>query len=181
MHPFGDARFLTGGRGMGRAFLWTAAAALAFVLAADAATKAWAERALPAYVPVSLAGDAVRLTHAHNSGIAFGWLAGDGSSALLLSGAVLLVLAGMAVRSLRGGWLPRGAVVPLALLLGGALANFLDRLADGQVTDFLDVGVGAFRWPVFNLADLFILAGGAALIAASRRFAASGGCPCCAL
>lgn len=179
MHPFGDERFLKRGRGMGRAFLWTAAAALAMVLAADAGSKAWAERALPAYVPVSLAGSAVRLTHAHNSGIAFGWLSA-GPWALLLSGAVLLALAGLALRGLRAGRVPRGAVLPLALLLGGALANFVDRLTDGHVTDFLDVGVGAFRSPVFNLADVFILAGGAALVVASRRMPAPGDAPAAA-
>lgn len=179
MHPFGDERFLKGGHAVGRAVAWTAPAALALVLAADAATKAWAERALPEYVPVSLAGSTVRLTHAHNAGVAFGWLSG-GPWALLLSGAALVALAGVALRGLRAGRVPRTAVLPMALLLGGALANFVDRLADGRVTDFLDVGVGAFRWPVFNLADFFILAGGAALVVASRRMAASGACPCCA-
>jgi len=45
------------------------------------------------------------------------------------------------------------------LLLGGAIANFGDRLLDGRVTDFLDVGLGITRWPTFNLADSFIMLG----------------------
>jgi signal peptidase II len=48
--------------------------------------------------------------------------------------------------------------------LGGAIANFADRLIDGRVTDFLDVGVGAARWPTFNLADSFIIVGMAWLL-----------------
>jgi signal peptidase II len=48
---------------------------------------------------------------------------------------------------------------PIGLFLGGAVANFVDRLPDGRVTDFLDVGIGAYRWPTFNLADSFIVLG----------------------
>lgn len=39
------------------------------------------------------------------------------------------------------------------LILGGAVGNLLDRLRMGAVVDFVDVGVGGLRWPVFNLAD----------------------------
>ena len=42
---------------------------------------------------------------------------------------------------------------PLALILGGALGNLIDRLRFARVVDFIDVGVGSFRWPVFNVAD----------------------------
>ena len=178
MRPFGDERFLKHGHAVGRGVVTTVLTALALVLVADAATKAWAERALPEDVPVSVAGSMVRLTHAHNSGVAFGWLA-SGPWALLLSGSLLLALAWVVLRRLYAGRIPRSAVLPLALLAGGALANFVDRLGDGRVTDFLDVGIGVFRWPVFNVADLFIVAGGVALVVASRRMASSGVCPCC--
>ncbi|HDH99536.1 MAG TPA: signal peptidase II, partial [Firmicutes bacterium] len=47
----------------------------------------------------------------------------------------------------------------LALVLGGALGNILDRLRMGEVVDFLDVGIGTHRWPVFNLADLAVTGG----------------------
>ncbi|CAM9923671.1 unnamed protein product, partial [Chrysoparadoxa australica] len=45
------------------------------------------------------------------------------------------------------------------LFLGGGIANLLDRLVDGRVTDFIDVGVHSLRWPTFNLADMFIVMG----------------------
>ena len=57
------------------------------------------------------------------------------------------------------GQLPRRAVWPLGLILGGAIGNFVDRLPDGLVTDFLDFGVGTLRWPTFNLADTFLILG----------------------
>ncbi|MBO4746354.1 MAG: signal peptidase II [Alphaproteobacteria bacterium] len=48
---------------------------------------------------------------------------------------------------------------PLILILGGALGNFIDRLRFGAVVDFLDFHVGAWHWPVFNVADVFITVG----------------------
>lgn len=52
----------------------------------------------------------------------------------------------------------------MGLLLGGGVANLLDRLPDGQVTDFIDVGLGALRWPTFNIADACIVAAVAAFL-----------------
>ena len=50
-----------------------------------------------------------------------------------------------------GGWLR----LAIALLLGGAIGNFIDRVSMGEVTDFIDVGM----WPVFNIADSAITCG----------------------
>lgn len=164
---------------VGRAVVRTVPAALGLVLAADVATKAWAERVLPEYGPVSLAGSTVRLTHAHKLRRRVRMAVGRALGAFAERGGAARAGRGGASRAARRT-VPRTAVLPLALLLGGALANFVDRLADGRVTDFLDVGVGTFQWPVFNLADFFNLAGGAALVVASRRMAAPGACRCCA-
>ena len=41
----------------------------------------------------------------------------------------------------------------LALILGGALGNLVDRLTTGEVVDFIDIGWGRWHWPVFNVAD----------------------------
>ena len=54
------------------------------------------------------------------------------------------------------GWLKRFA---LALILGGALGNIHDRIAYGSVVDFIDIGIGAYRWPVFNVADIAVPVG----------------------
>jgi signal peptidase II len=51
-------------------------------------------------------------------------------------------------------------VTALALLMGGALGNAVDRVRSAQgVVDFLDLGVGAHRWPTFNLADVAVTTG----------------------
>ena len=52
----------------------------------------------------------------------------------------------------------------LALILGGALGNVVDRLRFGQVVDFLDLHVAAYHWPAFNVADSAITVGAALLI-----------------
>jgi signal peptidase II len=52
----------------------------------------------------------------------------------------------------------------LALILGGALGNVIDRLRFGQVVDFLDLHAGAWHWPAFNIADSAITVGAVLLI-----------------
>ena len=44
-------------------------------------------------------------------------------------------------------------------VLGGALGNLIDRALYGEVTDFIDIGAGAYRWPVFNVADSAVTIG----------------------
>ncbi|MDX6667208.1 MAG: signal peptidase [Solirubrobacteraceae bacterium] len=98
----------------------------------------------------------VDLVNVRNKGIAFGLFDGGGAllTALTLAALVLLVayFATHADRPLV--WLPTG------LLVGGALGNMLDRLTDHAVTDFIDVPL----WPSFNLADVAITCGVAALL-----------------
>ena len=128
----------------------------------DAATKAWAEDALALHQPVPVLGEVFRLTLGHNTGVAFGMSQDAGGPLLLLTGAIITIMGAWLVASLRMGRLPIPRW-PFALMFGGALANFLDRLPDGRVTDLLDVGTGAARWPTFNLADTSIVLGVGAL------------------
>jgi signal peptidase II len=73
----------------------------------------------------------------------------------------LFVLASL-VRGTRPG--DRFRLVALALVCGGAVGNLIDRIRSAQgVVDFVDVGVGAWRWPTFNVADSAITIGAIAL------------------
>ena len=57
----------------------------------------------------------------------------------------------------------------LALILGGAIGNVIDRVAYGYVVDFLDVYYGSYHWPAFNIADSAICLGAVLLIFDSFR------------
>lgn len=91
--------------------------------------------------------------------MAFGLFANGGLWPTIVTGIIILGLFVGMTQYLRYDQFPPSATWPIGLLIGGAIANFMDRLLDGRVTDFLDVGFGAARWPTFNLADSFIVLG----------------------
>ena len=125
----------------------------------DLATKLWSEQALEPYQPVPLIGDFLRFTLGYNTGVAFGMFSDNGIWPLVITAIAIIFLFIWFTRALYTNHFPAWTAWPIGLLLGGAVGNFLDRIHDGQVTDFIDVGIGALRWPTFNLADSFILIG----------------------
>jgi signal peptidase II len=120
------------------------------VLAFDFWTKQWATRTLAGAPPVSVIGEFVRFTYVRNSGVAFGLGAGLPFPYYLFSIAAVLAIV---VLFIRGRVRGTGRRLALALILGGALGNLVDRLSTGLVVDFIDVGLGRWHWPVFNVAD----------------------------
>ena len=101
-----------------------------------------------------------------NEGVSFGMLSGTfAGHPLVLSAITLLVTLLLAVWMLRTA--NRSEAVSLALIVGGALSNILDRLRVGAVIDYLDLHVGGLHWPAFNLADAAIVLGVLALLAKS--------------
>ncbi len=93
----------------------------------------------------------VKLVHVRNKGVAFGFFSGGGAVVLVFTLLALAVLVGyLALRPERPWlWLPTG------LLIGGAVGNLIDRLANGAVTDFIKLP----HWPAFNFADMSITFG----------------------
>lgn len=130
------------------------------VLLADLATKAFAESALgPAGFAHRIVGDVVRFNLVYNPGAAFGLTLGPYSRAIFLAlTAVILRVLWALYRTTRDRHDAR--VFALGLLVAGAVGNAIDRVrSPSGVVDFLDVGVGAHRWPTFNLADVAVTAG----------------------
>lgn len=126
------------------------------VLALDQWTKQLATRFLSGRPPVELIGDSLQLTYALNSGVAFSLGAGSRFPFWLFSvGAAVVILWLLA----RGKIAHRPQRVALALILGGALGNLVDRVTTGLVVDFIEVGIGRYRWPVFNVADSGVTVG----------------------
>jgi signal peptidase II len=137
-------------------------------LVADQASKLWLlnvfDIARRAPVHVTPFFD---LVLAWNIGISFGWLQNDSQAAqlsLMLIKAVAVVLLAI--------WMARShtmiATVALGMIIGGAVGNAIDRLAYGAVVDFallhVELGGQTYNWYVFNLADVAIVAGVAALL-----------------
>jgi signal peptidase II len=131
---------------------WTAlAAVVAVAVAADQLTKSMATRALAIGDPVEVL-PFFSLERIRNTGIAFGQLAGQTTVVTILTlGALTWMVLFFAGAGGRSPLIP----VAIGLLMGGAASNLADRLRAGFVTDFLHIE----RWPIFNLADCFIVAG----------------------
>ena len=134
----------------------------AAALAVDQASKRLIEGLIEPYSSINVFSN-FDLVHIYNRGISFGLL--DFSSSY---GPYILSLVGVGIIVALSVWAFRtdNAVQgsALALIVGGAASNILDRLHDGAVTDFLDFYVGAYHWPAFNLADAAIVCGVAALL-----------------
>jgi signal peptidase II len=127
-----------------------------FILALDWWTKRWATDNLAGRAPVNLVGEFVRFTYTRNSGVAFGLGAGVRFPYYLFSIVAAIVILYLFVRQ-RVPSLSRQ--VALALILGGALGNLVDRLKSGEVVDFIEIGWGRWHWPVFNVADSAVTIG----------------------
>jgi len=112
----------------------------------------------------------LRLTYVHNTGAAFSFLSDAG-------GWQRWLFAGLAIfiGSVIGVWLGRLErrqkllAVSLALILGGAVGNLIDRLVYGFVIDFIDVYYQSWHWPAFNIADMAISIGVALMLLDSLR------------
>jgi signal peptidase II len=138
-----------------RAILRLAAVA-ATVVALDQWTKHWATRTLAFRPPLEVVGEFVRLTYTRNSGVAFGLGAGLPFPYYVFSIAAVVVILYLFARQRVTGW-PRQ--LALALILGGAVGNLIDRVRFGEVVDFIEIGYGRWRWPVFNVADSAVTVG----------------------
>jgi signal peptidase II len=137
----------------------------ALVIALDQLTKHIALAELQPYTPHAVIPGFLNWTLAFNPGAAFSFLAGaDGWQRWLFTGlaiGVSLMLGFWLSRTSRRDW--RNAV-PLALIIGGALGNLVDRLRFGQVTDFIQVYYREWAWPAFNIADSSIFVGAVMLV-----------------
>lgn len=161
------------------------------VILLDQLSKVWidsafqlASRSIPAGEsggPTEVLGEFVRFAKTYNDGAIFGFL---DTSAMLMAVLTLFVIAGITWYEWRhAARLGPLVTVGLALLLGGAVGNLIDRLLYGHVIDFVDVGIGSTRWYAWNIADAAVFLGIVALFAAAllgdraipgRRHQASG-------
>ena len=141
-------------------WLWVSGA----VLLADQCTKLLADAMLTLYQPVAVM-PYLAMRKAYNSGAAFSFLADEsGWQRWFFIVLALIVITVLVV------WLRRLPVaevrarLALALILGGAAGNVIDRMVYGYVIDFIDVYYESWHWPAFNIADAAIFVGACLLL-----------------
>ncbi len=134
------------------------------VVVLDQASKLAVLRLLEPYQALPIV-PGFNLTLAFNRGAAFSFLAAaEGWQRWLFSGISLVASVVIVILLRRTPPTDRVNGLGLALVLGGAVGNLIDRLCLGQVIDFLDLYYGASHWPAFNIADSAISVGAALLI-----------------
>ena len=96
------------------------------------------------------------LTYTHNTGAAFSILTGKRIFLILIAIVILIVIFNYLRKNKIEAKLDKLA---FSLVIGGSLGNLIDRIVRGYVVDFLDVKIFGYNFPVFNLADTFIVVG----------------------
>ncbi len=123
-------------------------------------------RSMPLYETIPVISGFFNITHIHNPGGAFGFMAGQGPEVrsllfLAMSTLAALIIVFFYLRTPAGySWLSAAFL----LIFGGAVGNMIDRLRFGEVVDFLDFYAGGYHWPAFNVADSGITVGMAILV-----------------
>jgi signal peptidase II len=134
---------------------------MAMVVAVDQATKAIVRQLLPLGESRSVIPDVLDLTHVHNTGAAFGLLNAVEFpyKPLVMIAIAAVALVAIAAYATQLGFHEKMARFGLALILGGAFGNLIDRAAFGFVVDFVDVYWGTTHFWAFNVADSAITIG----------------------
>jgi signal peptidase II len=142
--------------------LWLAA----IIVAADQLTKAVVKARIPLYDSVNVIPGMLDITHATNNGAAFGILNGVEFpyKAVVMVLVALVALAGVGLYAISLPPQQRVARVGLALILGGACGNLIDRAMAGHVLDFVDVYWRDYHFWAFNVADSAITVGVALML-----------------
>lgn len=143
---------------------WQGLLLLILIIALDQLSKGLANTQLIAYQPVPVL-PFLNWTLAYNTGAAFSFLHQSGQWHLLFfiafSSIVSLILLILFIKLPSQQRLKSWALI---LILSGALGNLIDRFTLGFVVDFIDLHLGSYHWPVFNVADIAISVGAVLLL-----------------
>jgi signal peptidase II len=145
---------------------WLTLGVASAVLAADVATKALVEARIPLHHVVPVIDGLFALVHVRNTGAAFSLLAEAPEAVRVPLFVGIAIAAAVVVLSFVRRLDDRrwGLTTALAMVLGGAAGNLVDRIRYGAVVDFLLVYWRDWHWPAFNVADSAISVGVAVLV-----------------
>jgi len=127
----------------------------------DQLTKIIVDRTMPLYHSIPIIDGFFDLTYVRNTGAAFGIFAGAHEVFRLpfLIGVAIVAIGFIVLMLKRLSDDATGLITAFTFILGGAVGNLIDRIAYGEVIDFLDVYWSGYHWPAFNVADSFITIG----------------------
>ena len=128
------------------------------VLGLDLGTKKWADITLPLGKRRKIGKKQLYFQHIKNFGMAYHKLEGKKSRILYITGGLTAIYSFLFLRAGFGDAQAKKYALPLAITLGGAYGNFLERLKKGYVTDFILIKKGK-NPPIFNIADAALLFG----------------------
>ena len=135
------------------------------VIMLDQATKLVADRLLTFHSPVTVIPDFFNFTLAYNKGAAFSFLSDAGGWQRWFFTVLAVVVSVVLIFWIKNlSRQERWTAAALALVLGGAIGNVIDRVIYGHVIDFIQWYYDSFYWPSFNIADSAISVGAAILI-----------------
>ncbi len=134
---------------------------VALVVLLDQITKAMVLKMMPLFKSIVVIPGFFNLTHVHNPGGAFGFLAQNGSPwrHWMFLGAAVVALSMILYFHHQTPKTHPYLGLGLSLIFGGAIGNLIDRLRFGEVIDFLDFYAAHFHWPTFNVADSAVTIG----------------------
>ena len=104
---------------------------------------------------ISIIDDFFRITYAKNTGIAFSFLEGHVWFIILMT----IIVIGFIIKYVKDNDINKKELVGYSFIIGGAIGNLIDRIMYGYVIDFLDFNILGYDFPIFNLADSFIVIG----------------------
>ncbi len=123
----------------------------------DQITKLWAIKVLKNGGSIKITGDFLRFTYAENKGAAFSILQNQRVFFIIVTIIMLIVLAYIYFKTKN---ISNMSKLSIAMIAGGAIGNFIDRVRFSYVVDFIDVRFGSFyNFPIFNIADSFVVCG----------------------
>lgn len=144
----------------------------ALVILADRLSKLWIVHHIPAGNAIPVIPKVFRITHVLNTGAAFSLFEGSKNPFIVRDALIgFSVVACIAVLAMlwRTGRRLSASTIAFALILGGALGNLYDRIFLHFVVDFLEVHIGTYHWPDFNIADSAIVIGACLLMLEALR------------
>lgn len=125
-------------------------------LVIDIVSKILVSNLFDEHVSVEIIDKFFSITYVKNTGAAFSILNNNTNLVLVISGIIIL---GIFFYIYRNKTETKFENIVYAMILGGALGNFIDRIIYGYVIDFIDFTIFGYNYPIFNIADIFIVCG----------------------